>query len=161
MAVRYAHTNLVAHDWRVLARFYQEVFDCEPVSVERDHHGESFQALTALPNARAQGRHLLLPGHGPAGPTLEIFQFHPPSAGEPRALNRPGFAHIAFEVDDLEAKRAEVLTRGGRDLGELVSLEIPGAGRLQLIYLRDPEGNLLELQRWSRSLAEPDGSRVT
>ena len=26
--VRYAHPNLVAHDWRTLAAFYQAVFGC-------------------------------------------------------------------------------------------------------------------------------------
>ena len=29
---RYGHTNLVANDWRALAKFYQEVFGCVPVS---------------------------------------------------------------------------------------------------------------------------------
>ena len=38
MATRYAHVNIIAADWRLLCDFYQEVFDCEPVSTERDHH---------------------------------------------------------------------------------------------------------------------------
>lgn len=154
MTVRYAHTNLVANDWRALAQFYQQVFHCAPVSTERNHQGEPFQALTAIPNARARGCHLLLPGHGELGPTLEIFQFDPQPPESGKALNQPGFAHIAFEVDDVEAKRAEVLARGGQDLGELVDLEIPGAGGLRLMYMRDPEGNLIELQRWSRDNTE-------
>jgi hypothetical protein len=41
-----------------------------------------------------------------------------------------------------------VIREGGRDLGQLVTLDIPGAGRLTLIYLCDPEGNIVELQRW-------------
>lgn len=149
-AIRYAHTNLVANDWRKMADFYVRLFECEPVSSERNNTGPHFDALTAIPGGRAVGRHLRLPGHGDNGPTLEIFQFDPVEASEPRLLNRPGFAHLAFEVPDVEAKRAEVLAAGGSDLGQLVTLDIPGAGRLTLIYMRDPEGNIVELQRWHR-----------
>ena len=65
-----------------------------------------------------------------------------------RLLNRPGFAHIAFQVDDLEQKRQQVLEWGGEDLGSITTLDIPGEGRLTLIYMTDPEGNIVELQYW-------------
>jgi glyoxylase I family protein len=146
--IRYAHTNLVAHDWQRLVDFYCQVFACERVSSTRDHHGPAFEALTAIPQAHAKGCHLRLPGHGEQGPTLEVFQFAEQEAGLPPSLIRPGFAHVAFEVPDVEAKRAEVQRWGGRDLGQLVTLDIPGAGRLTLIYMRDPEGNIVELQKW-------------
>ena len=42
----------------------------------------------------------------------------------------------------------EVLGWGGKDVGQLVTLDIPGAGRLTLIYVADPEGNIVELQKW-------------
>lgn len=148
--VRYAHTNLVANDWRKIADFYVRVFGCEPVSSERDFTGPDFDALTAIPGGRAQGQHLRLPGHGERGPTLEVFQFEPCESSEPRLLNRPGLAHLAFEVDDVAAKREEVLEAGGCELGQIVTIDIPGAGRLTLIYMRDPEGNIVELQRWLR-----------
>lgn len=147
-AVRYAHTNLIARDWRAAAQFYIDVFGCVPVGPERDHRGPDRDALTAMTTARWRGQHLRLPGHGDRGPTLEIFQYDDALPAVPAALNRPGFAHLAFEVPDVEAKRAEVLARGGRDVGEVVTLDIPGAGRLTLVYLTDPEGNILELQRW-------------
>lgn len=146
--IRYAHTNLVAKDWRRLAHFYEKIFACTPVSSERDHQGEKFSALTARPNARAQGRHLRVPGHGENGPTLEIFQFENGAAPLPPEITRPGFAHLAFEVPDVETKRAEVLAAGGRDYGQIVTLDIPGAGRLTLCYMCDPEGNIVELQHW-------------
>ena len=37
IGIRYAHTNLIAKDWRSLARFYIEVFGCEPAGPERAH----------------------------------------------------------------------------------------------------------------------------
>jgi catechol 2,3-dioxygenase-like lactoylglutathione lyase family enzyme len=147
--IRYAHTNVMANDWKKLQDFYVQVFGCEPVSSERDHKGEKFEALTALgTGASFQGRHLRLPGHGERGPTLEIFQSNRNEPTLPSSLVRPGFAHLAFEVPDVAAKREEVLKWGGRDIGQLVTLDIPGAGKLTLIYMTDPEGNIVELQRW-------------
>ena len=146
--VRYAHTNLIADDWKRLRDFYIEVFQCEPISSERDHHGPHIDKLTAMPGARIQGRHLRLPGHGPNGPTIEIFQYEKNAPAPSKRLNVPGFAHLAFEVEDVDATRAEIKKRGGQDVGELVTIDIAGAGRLTLIYMADPEGNIVELQKW-------------
>ncbi len=145
---RFAHTNLIADDWKKLAEFYIHVFDCTPVSSERDHHGPQIDDLTSIKGARVRGRHLRLPGHGESGPTLEIFQYNTKDARPTPSLNRPGFAHIAFEVDDVEKKREEIKNWGGQDIGKLVTLTIPGAGTLTLIYMSDPEGNIVELQKW-------------
>jgi catechol 2,3-dioxygenase-like lactoylglutathione lyase family enzyme len=69
VAARYAHTNLIAHDWQRLARFYTEVFGCRPVGPQRDLGGEWLDTATGLTGARLQGQHLLLPGHEESGPT--------------------------------------------------------------------------------------------
>ena len=146
--IRYAHTNLIANDWQKIMDFYIQVFGCEPVSSERDHKGPNFEKLTGVVGGNARGRHLRLPGHGERGPTLEIFQYTRNDPSLPPAIRRPGFAHIAFEVPDVESKREEILRWGGRDYGQLVTIDIPGAGRLTLIYMCDPEGNIIELQKW-------------
>jgi catechol 2,3-dioxygenase-like lactoylglutathione lyase family enzyme len=146
--IRYAHTNVMATDWKRLQDFYVEVFACEPISSERDHKGPTFEALTSLPGGSFKGRHLRLPGHGEKGPTLEIFQSNQNEPRLPTRLARPGFGHIAFEVPDVAAKREEVLKWGGGEIGQLVTLDIPGAGKLTLIYMTDPERNIIELQRW-------------
>ena len=146
--IRYAHTNLIANDWKRLMDFYCQVFDCVPVSSERDHQGPHFEALTGIKGGNAKGRHIRLPGHGERGPTLEIFQYKENDPTLPTSLTRPGFAHIAFEVPEMDKKRAEVLAWGGRDVGQQVTIDIPGAGKLTLIYMTDPEGNILELQKW-------------
>jgi predicted enzyme related to lactoylglutathione lyase len=148
MPTRYAHVNIISVDWKQLCNFYEQVFDCEPVSTERDHHGPQVDALTAIPNVRVRGRHLRVPGHGENGPTIEIFTFSENAPDQPKPLNRPGFAHLAFEVDDMDATRAQVKKLGGDDYGELVTIDIEGAGQLTLLYMTDPEGNIVELQNW-------------
>ncbi|MEE3179372.1 MAG: VOC family protein, partial [Verrucomicrobiota bacterium] len=70
MKVKYAHTNLIARDWRKLARFYEKVFGCIPLPPERDYGGANLEAATALPGAILRGMHLQLPGYGEGGPTL-------------------------------------------------------------------------------------------
>jgi len=54
--------------------------------------------------------------------------------------------HIAFAVEDVEAVKVAVLEAGGGAVGEVVNVEIPGAGGIEFAYLTDPEGNILEIQ---------------
>lgn len=148
--IRYAHTNLIARDWRKLSDFYQQVMGCVVCSPERNHHGAHIDALTAKSGVRVRGHHLRLPGHGDNGPTIEIFSYEPAGPDNPQALDKLGFAHLAFEVPDVAAKREEIHRWGGQDVGELVTMDIANSGRLTLIYVTDPEGNILELQNWHR-----------
>ena len=146
---RFVHTNLVARDWQRLARFYEKVFGCVPLLPERNHKGKWLEDCTGIPNAEIWGVHLKLPGYGDAGPTLEVFQYSPRGESVETTANRPGFAHIAFSVDDVEAARDLVLAEGGGALGQVVTTEVAGAGKITLVYLKDPEGNIIELQNWS------------
>jgi predicted enzyme related to lactoylglutathione lyase len=144
----YSHTNLVARDWRRLADFYQAVFGCTPVPPERNLQGAWLEAATSIPGAHLRGVHLRLPGHGEHGPTLEIFQYDTVLDGGLPAANRAGLGHLAFAVEDVEAACQAVLSAGGGMLGDVVSVEIPGAGIIIFAYATDPEGNLIELQHW-------------
>jgi len=150
MKAKYTHTNIVARDWRKVAEFYEQVLGCEPVPPERHAVGQWVEQCTGVPGAEVRGIHLRLPGYGDKGPTLEIFQYNKEEKRSNTAINRPGFAHLAFEVDDVEAAREEVLAAGGRCIGDLVTVEIAGAGTITLIYMTDPEGNIIELQKWER-----------
>lgn len=147
-SARYRHTNLVARDWRCLAEFYESVFGCEPLEPDRDFGGAWLDRLTGLEHAWIRGRHLRLPGGGSEGPTIEIFQYDEPLDSPVPAANQPGFAHIAFEVDDVEAALNAVKRAGGGVLGEIVTITVADAGEITLVYATDPEGNLVELQTW-------------
>lgn len=146
---RYVHTNLIAGDWRALAGFYRQVFGCVPVPPERHFKGELLEAGTRIAGAALEGVHLRLPGYGDDGPTLEIFNYNILKDRPPTAVNRPGFGHIAFAVDDVGAARAGVLAAGGRAVGEVVTLEVSANASVTWCYVADPEGNVIELQSWS------------
>lgn len=145
---RYVHTNLIARDWRMLADFYVRLFGCTPVPPERDYSGADLEAGTGVAASTVKGIHLRLPGHGPAGPTLEIYSYSVTEDGPAPAINRPGFAHLAFEVPSVNLAREEFLAAGGSPAGEVVELETSDGRRVTWCYLRDPEGNFVELQSW-------------
>ena len=148
MAIRYVHTNCIARDWRSLTAFYVRLFDCKPVPPERDLAGDWLDDATGVKDSHITGVHLRLPGHGDTGPTLEIFSYDAVTDRPDVAANTPGFAHIAFLVDDVAAMAEEVLAAGGSAVGELARRDVPGVGRLEFQYMRDPEGNMVELLCW-------------
>jgi catechol 2,3-dioxygenase-like lactoylglutathione lyase family enzyme len=118
------------------------------VPPERDLQGDWLEAATGVPGAQIRGIHLRLPGHGVKGPTLEIFRYNPQKDALETAVNRPGFSHLAFSVDDVKAAVDAVMSAGGRTVGEIVSREVQGAGVITFAYVTDPEGNVIELQHW-------------
>lgn len=81
------------------------------------------------------------------GAALELFPAKgerptPPEADGPWA---PGFRHLAFLVDDLDATLAELgdegrVTLGPLDFGDFV----PG---MRVAWVADPEGNIVELNQ--------------
>ena len=148
-SARYVHTNLIAADFRRLARFYVEVFGCEPVGPERDYEGAALDAATGLAGARLRGVHLRLPGFPDGGPTLELFEYAPDQPAGADAPNRHGYGHIAFAVASVPDAREDVLAHGGSAVGEVVTLRSADGKRVEWCYVRDPEGNVVELQAWS------------
>lgn len=146
---KYVHTNLTARDWRVLVRFYCDVFACVPKLPERDLSGPWLDDLTALSSAHLRGVHLLLPGFAEGGPTLEVFSYGHLVPGAKPVVNEPGFGHIAFLVDDVEKALRSVLSAGGGAVGKPVETKVAGVGVLKVVYATDPEGNIVELQNWS------------
>jgi predicted enzyme related to lactoylglutathione lyase len=146
----FVHTNIIAQDWRRLADFYEQVLGCRPLPPERNLSGQWLEDGTGIARVEIRGIHLRLPGLGEQGPTLEIFQYNHQQERSATAINLPGFAHIAFAVDDVAAARDAVLAAGGGVVGEVVSADVPGAGTVTFVYATDPEGNIVELQHLSR-----------
>jgi len=150
---KYVHTNVVARDWRELVRFYVEVFGCEPVPPQRNTRGAWLDRATGLTGARLQGMHLRLPGGGPDGPTLEIYGYDDVGARPLSMPNDTGYGHLAFSVNDVSTAVRDVVDHGGTLLGQIARTTVTGVGDLEVIYVRDPEGNIIELQTWRTRLA--------
>jgi predicted enzyme related to lactoylglutathione lyase len=150
-SLKFVHTNIIAKSWEKLAQFYIDVFECEPVYPERDMEGEWIDRITGIKNVHVEGIHLRLPGYD-NGPTLEIFEYKQNDSirDKPR-INRYGFAHIAFHVDDVDRVLGKLLAHGGSKYGQFVEKEMPDVGILSVVYAQDPEGNIVEIQNWKKN----------
>ena len=79
-------------------------------------------------------------GHG----RLELTKFHAPSSpsGDRHApANTPGFRHLTFAVDDIDAVVASLRAHGAELVGEVERYE----DIYRLCYVRGPEGIIVEL----------------
>ncbi len=148
--MRYVHTNIAARNWRTLSDFYVNVFGCTVKPPERRLSGDWLDQATGLSKAELEGVHLLLPGYGESGPTLEIFTYKDTYECEPVMANYTGITHIAFEVENVEKIFRDALKHGASRLGGVTEKTIDGIGVLTFVYLRDPEGNIIEIQSWER-----------
>lgn len=148
MEIKFAHINIIARDWKKLAEFYVEVFNCRLKPPERNLSGQWLDSLTNLNSASIKGIHLLLPGYDKNGPTIEIFEYDNPVINTNKLINKEGFSHIAFAVDDVESCLNLLKSKGGSTVGEVVKTEIENAGKINLVYAKDPEGNIIEIQKW-------------
>ena len=144
--MKYVHTNLIARDWQRLASFYEAVFGCVRVPPERHLADESIARGTGVTGARIDGVHLRLPGCGIDGPTLEVFQYGEVVEATAPPPNRVGFGHIALSVDDVLAARQAALEAGATAVGTVETVTIAGGVTIAWTYVRDPEGNIVELQ---------------
>jgi glyoxylase I family protein len=85
---------------------------------------------------------------GNGGVALELFPAEgdaPPPRGENDGPTFPGVRHLAFLVDDLDAKLAEMgddarITLGPLDMGGFIE-------GMRVAWITDPEGNIVELNQ--------------
>ena len=142
--------NVTASDWRRLASFYSEVFGMELVPPERDYRGPELEGATRVANAHLRGAHLRLPGLGIAAPTLEIYEYETVEQARQPRVDRAGWGHVAFQVPDVAAALDAFVAAGGSRFGDIVTLTTSDGRRVTWCYAADPDGNLVELQAWSR-----------
>lgn len=145
----YVHTNIIARNAPKLIAFYKNVFACKSIGETRDLCGEWLDHLTGLANAHIVGEHLCLPGYGDDHPTLEIFSYDKMLVPFKPAINRCGYAHLAFKVDDVKDTLIHLLQEGGSQIGEVVCTQYADGRNAEFVYATDCEGNIIELQSWT------------
>lgn len=138
------HINLVARDADALAAFYVQALGCEIRRGPWTLSGAWVGQGNGRPGCSIRAIWLDLPD--PGAPFLEIHQHtDTPDMDRPQ-VHHPGFGHLAFQVPDLAAALERIVQAGGHQLGEIVDFGRPGAPYL-IVYTRDPEGNVLELEQ--------------
>lgn len=141
--MRLSHISLTARDAAALGGFYAEVFCYRERRPAKRLSGTSVSRGNGLRDADIYSIWLALPDD--PGPFLEILEYTPTlNRGRPE-VNAPGFGHLAFLVNDLNRVLRDVLRCGGAMQGEVTNFGSAEAPVL-IVYVRDPEGNLLELE---------------
>ncbi len=79
---------------------------------------------------------------------MEIFQYKRSQRRAPPQTNHRGLGHIAFAVSDVGRTLKKIKQKGGGVVGRRVAAAIEEVGRIDVVYARDPEGNIIEVQRW-------------
>ena len=148
LKIKYVHTNIVAKNWQKLADFYIEVFGCTIVPPIRYYKGKDLESAVNIRDVTLNGVHLRLPGYKKSGPTLEIYSYNPSQLKQNRKVNTPGITHLAFEVSDVNKVYNKVIEHGGKKVGEIITLLRSDGEKVTWCYVKDPEGNMLELQKW-------------
>lgn len=137
MSLRFSHLALNCRDPLATERFY------------RDHFG--FERARVIPLGDDQ---IVFLRSGDV--YLELFRAEG-EAGTPRpdgdGPHTPGPRHLAFQVDDVDAKLAQMgdgaeVTFGPLDFDDF----IPG---WRTVWLRDPDGNIVEISQGYRDESAP------
>ncbi|OPZ20126.1 MAG: putative lyase [candidate division BRC1 bacterium ADurb.BinA364] len=84
---------------------------------------------------------------------LELFDAKPEDRSQRAGQQKIGFKHIAFEVDDLESKVAQ-LRQDGVQTKEIVDCSRFQPG-MRVCFLEDPEGNVVELMEGYADQSNP------
>jgi catechol 2,3-dioxygenase-like lactoylglutathione lyase family enzyme len=99
------------------------------------------EVISGVPGADIEVVFLQGPGH-----RIELIQYHGP-AERGQVICQPcdtGYAHVAYDVDDVEAAVAASAAHQFLPLGPIVVIDKgPNAGG-KVVYLRDPDGVSVE-----------------
>jgi len=128
------HVGITVADLDRAVSFYTDTFGFE-VLAEFTVGGEAFAEGVGVPEASGRFAHL-----DADGVRLELVEYEP--EGEPLptvTLDRPGAVHFGFAVDDLDAFYATLDPEV-----ETISEPQTTESGTTILFVRDPEGNLVE-----------------
>ncbi|MFK4149788.1 VOC family protein [Streptomyces sp. NPDC004065] len=122
-----AQVRLLVTDFAACYRFYAEVLGLKPQSGAAGGPYEKFSPATGSAGIALQDRAMMAEVLG---------ELAGPASGH-RSL-------VVLRVDDLDRYCAEITARGAA----LLHGPAPMTDRMRVAHLKDPEGNLVELQEW-------------
>ncbi len=142
------HVALVVHDLAAARDFYVDALGLEVVDQAHFTPSPATDLLTELQGAECHMMMLRAPNL-----FLEVFEFSSPPApaGDEPPLHRPGFTHLALEVEDVRAAHTALAEAGVRWHAEPVEM----AEGYLMCYGRDPFGNVLEIQQTNLRSSTP------
>jgi catechol 2,3-dioxygenase-like lactoylglutathione lyase family enzyme len=131
------HVGLCVRDLAAAVAFYRDVAGFEVKVPPMRLGGDWFDTLTWNEGADIEVAML-----GLGGFTIQLVRYHAAGA-DPVAPghNHPGNPHLCIDVDDVDAKHAEVLALGAHRPTAIVDIAGTGA---RSFYVEDPDGTPVE-----------------
>ena len=147
MVTVFHHTSFTVSNLAEAERFFVDLF-----GLERTGGGEfaidSLQRIVGFPNATLRIAYLAFPKVEGVRPPhlLELIEYVTP-AGEltDTATNRPGNAHLCFQVRDIRAEHKRLSARGVRFKSEPQPVTWGANKGAWSVYCNGPDGIALEL----------------
>jgi predicted enzyme related to lactoylglutathione lyase len=135
-ADEWGHSAIAVTDVDKAVEFYSKVFGFELKLEIRD--SELIEPMAGLPGLRCDIVELKAPY---SDHPLEFVAFrNVPEGKEDHAPTKPGMAHIALRVLDLDKALEQIRELGGEVVGEVVTFDqVIGA------YVKDPTGTYIEV----------------
>ncbi|MDH6450085.1 MULTISPECIES: VOC family protein [unclassified Streptomyces] len=122
-----AQVRLLVTDFTACYRFYADVLGLKPQSGATSGPYEKFSPATGSAGIALQDRSMM----------AEVLDELGDTATGHRSL-------VVLRVDDLDTYCEQITTRGAT----LMHGPAPMTNRMRVAHLKDPEGNLVELQEW-------------
>lgn len=141
------HFGVIVSDLDRLVKFYSELFGKEPVVPIQDVPLQPFIEQNGYNPGGARSATFAL-----EGASLELIELEALKGSEPNLQNnrKVGDKHFCFQVDDMNEAYQQLKARNIDGLTFNAEPTIMTEGLLAgygLLYLRDPEGNMLELMQ--------------
>ena len=137
----YDHTSFTVSDLEAAVNFWRDAmgFRVDDVSPRTQAW---LGSVVGVPGACCHIAHL----HG-AGLHLEFIAYDEPFQGDDifGPANRPGAAHVAFLVADIHTFVEHMLAHGAAHVGPITYCGDGHGGGCHAVYLRDPNGVIIEL----------------
>ena len=136
------HTGLTVSDLERSLHFWRDAMGME-VLFQQEKEGGYLEAIVREPGAHVRMAHLAFGGEGPR---IELFQYLAPSGGQ--HLSRPadqGFVHVCVACENLDERMKRLVAAGGTPFSEPVVIDTGVNRGGRGVYLRDPDGHVVEL----------------
>ncbi|MBL8905882.1 MAG: VOC family protein [Rhizobiales bacterium] len=141
MISKFDHVTIVVGDLAAARRFFTLLGFTEKTAVVIS--GQAMEDYMGVSGIEAD--HVTLAIENPHTEVQLLHYRHPSAIADPNIakLNKIGFNHICFSVDDLEAEIARLTAAGIRLRNRMMDFH-----RRKLVFLEGPQGITVELAEW-------------
>ena len=136
------HTGLTVSNIERSLAFWCDALGMQVV-LQQDRQGGSFEQIVGEHGVDVRTAQLAF---GDAGPRIELFEFRSPRGGRVALRTADvGFSHVCVACDDVDGLLERLVAAGGEAVSEPVDVDTGANAGGRGVYVRDPDGHVLEL----------------